>query len=574
MTIEHRGKIGIGLWDKDSLGTALNDVDRLGFDWHYNWSERTLWDSDDTAELSSYTPMVWGGSNATAQALERAKLSGTSTLLGFNEPNEHKQANMSVEQALALWPDLQGTGLRLGSPAPSQHDVLGAGSWLGRFMAGAESQGLRVDFIAVHYYSKDKDVGAFKAFLEAVHAQYGKPVWVTEWALADWDNPSRFSASEQAAFARAGAEMMDDLAFVERHAWFAAYEGGDGWNLNSGLFDASGNLTEVGKVFAELNGLSVAHDRSGNDVYYVTTAGDLIHEARGQGHDTVITTVSYSLPRNSEVEVLQTSSASGTAKLTLKGSETANLIIGNAGTNTLYGLGGNDTLDGGKGADVMLGGSGNDTYVVDHAKDRVIETTTVAGGKDAGGTDTVRSSLSFELGKFVENLTLTGKANLKGTGNELGNKLTGNEGYNVLSGLGGRDTLKGMGGNDTLVGGDGNDVLVGGMGRDVLKGGAGADRFVFNAIGESPVGSRRDVVYFSHRDGDRIDLRTIDAKIGKAGNQAFTWVDRNDLDAAFTGREGQLRFAGGVLMGDVDGDGRADFHIKVVGQLYASDILF
>jgi len=82
------------------------------------------------------------------------------------------------------------------------------------------------------------------------------------------------------------------------------------------------------------------------------------------------------------------------------------------------------------------------------------------------------------------------------------------------------------------------------------------------------------VVYFSHRDGDRIDLRTIDAKIGKAGNQAFSWVDRNDLDAAFTGREGQLRFAGGVLMGDVDGDGRADFHIKVVGQLYASDVLF
>lgn len=122
-------------------------------------------------------------------------------------------------------------------------------------MAAAEDKGLRVDFIAVHYYSKDKDVEAFKRWLEAVHRQYQRPVWVTEWALADWDNPSRFSVDEQAAFARAGAEMMDGLAFVEKHAWFAAYEGGDGWHLISGVFDARGRLTKVGRMFAARHGL-------------------------------------------------------------------------------------------------------------------------------------------------------------------------------------------------------------------------------------------------------------------------------------------------------------------------------
>jgi hypothetical protein len=36
-TINNPGKIGIGTWDKDALGTALNDVDQVSFGWYYNW---------------------------------------------------------------------------------------------------------------------------------------------------------------------------------------------------------------------------------------------------------------------------------------------------------------------------------------------------------------------------------------------------------------------------------------------------------------------------------------------------------------------------------------------------------
>nr|WP_304442530.1 glycosyl hydrolase [Rhodovulum sp. MB263] len=99
--------------------------------------------------------------------------------------------------------------------------------------------------------------------MNAVHDQYGKPVWVTEWVLADWTGGRSFSAAEQAAFARTGAEMMDALDFVERHAWFTAYEGGDGWYLNGGLCDAAGNLTEVGRVFADLTAARCAPDDCG-----------------------------------------------------------------------------------------------------------------------------------------------------------------------------------------------------------------------------------------------------------------------------------------------------------------------
>lgn len=128
-----------------------------------------------------------------------------------------------------------------------------------------------------------------------------------------------------------------------------------------------------------------------------------------------------------------------------------------------WGGAGNDTLVSGKGIDTLLGGADNDVYSINDAADVVSEATALGGTQDAGGTDAVRASVSYQIGDFIENLTLTGKAALNGTGNGLANVIIGNEGANVLAG------------------GDGNDTLDGGLGKDTLTGGAGADRFVFSS---------------------------------------------------------------------------------------------
>ncbi len=127
-------------------------------------------------------------------------------------------------------------------------------------------------------------------------------------------------------------------------------------------------------------------------------------------------------------------------------------ISGLAGDDIITGSDGGDVIDGSTGADTMDGGRGNDVYFIDNANDAVME-------GDRGGFDKVVATIDYQLGEFVEHVTLEGPA-ISATGNALRNTLIGNTADNTLSGAGGDDTLAGNGGDDTLVGGDGSDAYV------------------------------------------------------------------------------------------------------------------
>jgi Ca2+-binding RTX toxin-like protein len=196
-----------------------------------------------------------------------------------------------------------------------------------------------------------------------------------------------------------------------------------------------------------LGGADVMMGLPGDDTYVVDEAGDEVLEAVGDGTDTVISTVSYTLPIHVENLTLAGEAVRAT------GNELDNRLRGNSVRNILDGL---------AGADTMNGFGGDDTFVVDEAGDVVIE----AANR---GIDGVRSPVSYTLPANVENLVLTGSAAANGTGNELANALRGNAANNRLTGLAGDDLLSGGGGNDRLIGGPGNDKLIGGPGQDSIE---------------------------------------------------------------------------------------------------------
>lgn len=124
---------------------------------------------------------------------------------------------------------------------------------------------------------------------------------------------------------------------------------------NINLTGGAGNQTITGNAGVNIlrggGGADTLRGLAGNDSYYVDSADDLIIELANQGTDTVSTSVSYGLAAAAVVEVLRTTSNSGTASLSLSGNGFDQTIIGNNGKNVLVGKGGNDILTGLGGAD-------------------------------------------------------------------------------------------------------------------------------------------------------------------------------------------------------------------------------
>jgi Ca2+-binding RTX toxin-like protein len=190
-------------------------------------------------------------------------------------------------------------------------------------------------------------------------------------------------------------------------------------------------------------------------------------------------------------------------------------LYGGGGHDRLYGGDGSDRLCGDAGADRMWGGRGNDVYLVDDRNDRVYESR-------GQGVDTVKASVSYSLAAHVERLTLTGSADLTGSGNGLDNLLTGNRGDNLL---------KGGAGHDVLRGGAGDDRLKGGAGDDRLSGGSGEDVFVFET------GGGTDTVTDFRHGLDRLDVS------GLAGV-----ADQSDLSLVQVGADTVLWHGTDVLV--------------------------
>jgi hypothetical protein len=254
-------KIGVGAWETDSLGTDLTRLTALKFDWYYDWRSNMLYSPDPAVTRSvEYVPMLWDETHVNDVIPAEAR-----RLLGFNEPNKSSQANMTVAQALDLWPathrrNQSGRRVKAGSPATTTSQTFGTGTWQAQFMAGIAARGYKVDFMCVHWYPTDPSTATLLTWLNNVWNAYQRPIWVTEWCLDNWTTPGTFSAQDQADYAAAAIPVLNAHQAVKRHAWFAAADNTSGVS-KSELWDGSGDLTVVGQAFQTvLNGARAPQD--------------------------------------------------------------------------------------------------------------------------------------------------------------------------------------------------------------------------------------------------------------------------------------------------------------------------
>lgn len=254
------------------------------------------------------------------------------------------------------------------------------------------------------------------------------------------------------------------------------------------------------------------------------------------------------------------------------GGGAADTFNGGAGADNLSTGAGNDRLNGGAGLDTLTGGDGDDTYVNPFTPGNGLVDVIVEAAN--GGIDTIESNATLSLAAFlnVENLTLTGTANINGTGDDGDNVITGNGGANNLNGGGGNDTLIGGGGADRLSGGAGANVLRGGNGNDIYVNpvlGPGADTIIEGSSAESGIDlvqSNASISLAGTANVEQILLLgtgNIDATGNTSANTITGNSGRNVLDGGsgsdtLFGGEGKDVLIGGPGNDVMDGGGAAD----------------
>ncbi|MGD0314120.1 MAG: glycoside hydrolase family protein [Acidimicrobiales bacterium] len=230
---------GAGLVD---LPADCSDIQTLGLSWYYNWETTSPCASPGVP----FVPMQWGdwcSGQSTCTALPASlAANGNKYLLTFNEPDNSSQSNMTVARALQLWPYLEATGLELSSPAVTSSST--GTAWLASFMAQARAQGLRVDFIAAHWYGDCSNPQNLISYLTSLET-YGLPIWLTEFSCLN------DSLAENTQFFTAVAPLLAALPSVQRFAWFTNRPYPNGYQYTS-LLDANGNLTTTGQAFVDV----------------------------------------------------------------------------------------------------------------------------------------------------------------------------------------------------------------------------------------------------------------------------------------------------------------------------------
>ncbi len=291
--------------------------------------------------------------------------------------------------------------------------------------------------------------------------------------------------------------------------------------------------------------------RGGDDTYLIYNDDTEIREDAGEGTDRVLTNVDYVLAADDSIEIIRTTSSTGTRDIDLRGNRDAQEIVGNAGENRLH--------DGGRGAgDMLVGGAGDDVFLVYNEDTIVVETGTVANG----GDDRVMTNVDYRLDGDVriEQLQTTNSGGTKDIdlrGNFRQQTIIGNDGDNVLHD-------GGAGRGDVLIGGGGDDrYVIYNEDTDVREvGNNGYDRILTNVDYRMTGDMRVEQLQTTNSNGTKdIDLTGTTRTQTIIGNNGDNRIDGKKGADILTGRGGEDTFVFSTTLSASNVDEITDFNV-------------
>jgi hypothetical protein len=273
-------------YPKKGSGGYDGDWAKFGVSWNYNWGR------DTGANLPAhvvFTPMQhnrwWPDWNTLPQSYSPwHTTSKPVALLGYNEPEEPSQGNISMADAIALWPLLEQTDIPLVSPVP----VNPFNGWLNDFYSQAGARGYRIDFTAVHWYA-NPDAGGLINLLQSVYNTWGRPVWLTEFSTVDWGGTATWTEENNYRFLSEFMWRAEDLIWLKRYAIFS-FSGdppANPWDrvgARGNMFRNDGStFTAFGELYAAWDGDRTRRERT---PYFIQGLGSMHRLRTSSTNDT------------------------------------------------------------------------------------------------------------------------------------------------------------------------------------------------------------------------------------------------------------------------------------------------
>lgn len=226
--------------------------------WTYSWGRQTAGTFPFIGPKQTFHPMQWSGNmnhGLSVSPIEylRRELNSSpkpAHVMGFNEPEHATQGNVTVDDAIALWPRLEALGLPLVAPAPASAFQ----GWLADFSTKANARGLRRDYTAVHWYGGPNATNLIN-HLEQNFTTFGRPVWLTEFGPISWTGSGSWTKADNYNFLAEFMWRAESLAWLKKYSLFQFEEG-----RQSGTDDSKaprgnsrksdGSLTAFGELYA------------------------------------------------------------------------------------------------------------------------------------------------------------------------------------------------------------------------------------------------------------------------------------------------------------------------------------